>query len=54
MRRRRARRHRFCGVSRLFADVDDVRAHGKDERLGVSAFDDGVEFTYRLMKALSR
>jgi acetylornithine deacetylase/succinyl-diaminopimelate desuccinylase-like protein len=41
------------GVSGLFGDVDDVRAHGKDERILVSSFDEGCEFLYRLMKALS-
>lgn len=41
------------GVSGLFGDVDDVRAHGKDERMGVREFYDGLEFMYRLTKALS-
>ena len=41
------------GVSGLFDDVDDVRAHGKDERMGVRAFNDGLEFMYRLVKTLS-
>jgi acetylornithine deacetylase/succinyl-diaminopimelate desuccinylase-like protein len=41
------------GVSGLFGDVDDVRAHGRDERILVSSFDEGCEFLYRLMKALS-
>ena len=41
------------GVSGIFADVEDVRAHGKDERIGVNEFYEGVEFMYRLMKALS-
>jgi acetylornithine deacetylase/succinyl-diaminopimelate desuccinylase-like protein len=41
------------GVSGLFDDIDDVRAHGKDERIAVWAFFDGVEFMYRLVKALS-
>lgn len=40
------------GVSGVFDDIDDVRAHGKDERIGVSAYYDSVEFYYRLMKAL--
>jgi acetylornithine deacetylase/succinyl-diaminopimelate desuccinylase-like protein len=40
------------GVSGLFDDIDDVRAHGKDERIAVWAFFDGVEFMYRLVKAL--
>ena len=33
-------------------DQDDVRAHGKDERIRVSSFYDGVEFYYRYLKAL--
>ena len=41
------------GVSGLFDDVDDVRAHGRDERIGVQAFYDGLEFMYRLEKALT-
>ena len=39
------------GVSGLFSDVDDNRAHGKDERVGVSAFFESLEFLYRLVKA---
>jgi acetylornithine deacetylase/succinyl-diaminopimelate desuccinylase-like protein len=41
------------GVDGLFTDVDDVRAHGKDERLGVREFYEGREFLYRLVKALA-
>lgn len=41
------------GVSGLFGDVDDSRAHGKDERMGVKQFYEGREFLYRLVKALS-
>jgi acetylornithine deacetylase/succinyl-diaminopimelate desuccinylase-like protein len=32
---------------------DDVRAHGKDERIGVKEFYDGVDFMYLFIKALS-
>lgn len=42
------------GVSGMFLDVDDIRAHGRDERIGVKQFYDGVEFMYKLMKALTR
>jgi len=42
------------GVSGIFGDVDDVRVHGKDERLLVKSFHEGREFLYRLVKALSR
>ena len=41
------------GVSGLFGDMDDVRAHGRDERIGVDSFFEGQEFLYRLVKALS-
>ncbi len=41
------------GVSGMFADIDDTRAHGKDERIGVKEFYEGLEFTYRFIKALS-
>ncbi len=44
---------RVYGVSGMFTDMDDVRAHGKDERIGVKEFYDGVDFMYRFMKALS-
>jgi len=43
------------GVSGYFVDLNnsaDVRAHGLDERIGVKAFYDQIEFTYRLLKAL--
>ncbi len=39
------------GVDGIFDDVDDERAHGRDERIGVAAFSQELEFTYRLMKA---
>lgn len=41
------------GVSGIFHDVEDVRAHGKDERIRIASFFDGQEFLYRLTKALS-
>ena len=34
-------------------DIDDIRAHGKDERVLVTAFYEGLEYQYRLVKALS-
>ena len=40
------------GVSGLALDRDDVRAHGKDERLGVESFYAGVDFYYRFLKAV--
>ena len=42
------------GIDAMFDDVDDGRAHGRDERIGVQVFDQDVEFTYRLMKMLAR
>lgn len=41
------------GVSGIFNDVDDVRAHGQDERISTRSFYEGLEFTYRLLKALT-
>ena len=41
------------GVSGMFDNADDVRAHGRDERIGVKEFFNGVEFMYRLMKELT-
>lgn len=41
------------GISGLAIDQNDVRAHGKDERVRVAAFYDAVEFYYRYLKALS-
>jgi acetylornithine deacetylase/succinyl-diaminopimelate desuccinylase-like protein len=40
------------GVSGAWEDFSDSRAHGRDERRAVAAFDESVEFTYRLMKEL--
>ncbi len=41
------------GVPGVFEDVDDTRAHGKDERIGVKDFYDGVDFYYEFIKALA-
>jgi len=41
------------GVSGIFVDVDDVRAHGRDERLGVAQFYEGQTFLWRLVQALA-
>jgi acetylornithine deacetylase/succinyl-diaminopimelate desuccinylase-like protein len=40
------------GVSGIFLDVDDVRAHGRDERISLQSFYEGQEFLYRLVMAL--
>ncbi len=42
------------GVSASFEDVDDGRAHGRDERVLVSSFYDAIAYTYDLMKYLTR
>jgi acetylornithine deacetylase/succinyl-diaminopimelate desuccinylase-like protein len=41
------------GVSGVALDVDDMRAHGRDERIRVDAFYQGLEFTTRLVRALA-
>lgn len=41
------------GVGEVPIDQDDIRAHGKDERLRVSSFYEGVEFFDRCLKDLS-
>lgn len=42
------------GIACMFFDMEDDRSHGKDERVGVQDFYDGVEFNYRFMKELTR
>jgi acetylornithine deacetylase/succinyl-diaminopimelate desuccinylase-like protein len=42
------------GIDGMFDDLDDGRAHGRDERIGVAAFGQEVDFTYRLMREVSR
>jgi acetylornithine deacetylase/succinyl-diaminopimelate desuccinylase-like protein len=41
------------GHSGLASDVDDVRIHGRDERVLVKSVFDGQEYLYRLVKVLS-
>jgi acetylornithine deacetylase/succinyl-diaminopimelate desuccinylase-like protein len=41
------------GIAGSFEDIDDVRAHGRDERMGVKQYFEGLEFQYRLIKALA-
>lgn len=41
------------GVSGVFGDADDVRAHGQDERIAATWFYEGLEFCYRLLKRLT-
>jgi acetylornithine deacetylase/succinyl-diaminopimelate desuccinylase-like protein len=40
------------GVSGIFVEYGEIRAHGRDERVAVRSFFDGAEFLYRLAKAL--
>jgi acetylornithine deacetylase/succinyl-diaminopimelate desuccinylase-like protein len=40
------------GVSGVFIDLDDVRSHGRDERIRTKDFFGGVEFYDKLVKAL--
>ena len=42
------------GIDGTFGDIDDVRAHGRDERVGVKQFFEGLEFQYRLIKLLTQ
>jgi acetylornithine deacetylase/succinyl-diaminopimelate desuccinylase-like protein len=41
------------GVSSIFYEIDPIRAHGKDERIGAQEFYEGAAFGYQLMKALT-
>jgi len=41
------------GIACMFYELGDNRAHGKDERMGVQDFYDGVNFNYRLIRAVS-
>jgi acetylornithine deacetylase/succinyl-diaminopimelate desuccinylase-like protein len=41
------------GVSGVPLEADDIRAHGRDERIPVDAFYQGLEFSLRLVKALA-
>ncbi len=42
------------GTSAIFIEQNDVRAHGKDERILISSFYDGLAFDYELVKRASR
>ncbi|HEY8182766.1 MAG TPA: M20/M25/M40 family metallo-hydrolase [Thermoanaerobaculia bacterium] len=41
------------GVSGLFGELNDNRAHGRDERVGVAEFYDSLQFLYVLVKRLA-
>jgi acetylornithine deacetylase/succinyl-diaminopimelate desuccinylase-like protein len=42
------------GVQGFFYDRDDIRFHGRDERLGVESFYEGQAFLYELVKSLAK
>ena len=41
------------GVAAIFVDLNDSRAHGRDERVGVKEFHQAAEYWYDLVKQLS-
>jgi acetylornithine deacetylase/succinyl-diaminopimelate desuccinylase-like protein len=41
------------GITAIGIDVDDVRAHGRDERVRTTSFYEGLDFYYRFLKALT-
>ena len=41
------------GIQGFFMDRDDIRFHGRDERLGIESFYEGQAFLYELVKRLS-
>jgi acetylornithine deacetylase/succinyl-diaminopimelate desuccinylase-like protein len=41
------------GFNGLFIPIDDVRAHGKDERILITSFDQSLDFTYDLLKRIA-
>jgi acetylornithine deacetylase/succinyl-diaminopimelate desuccinylase-like protein len=42
------------GVQGFFMDTDDMRMHGRDERMSVQAFYEGQTFLYELVKILAK
>jgi acetylornithine deacetylase/succinyl-diaminopimelate desuccinylase-like protein len=42
------------GVQGIFFDRDDIRFHGRDERVAVQSFYEGQAFLYDLVKILSK
>ncbi|HYF39482.1 MAG TPA: M20/M25/M40 family metallo-hydrolase, partial [Gemmatimonadales bacterium] len=41
------------GVAAVFERIDDIRAHGRDERIGVKAYHDAAKYWYELVKTLA-
>jgi acetylornithine deacetylase/succinyl-diaminopimelate desuccinylase-like protein len=54
-----ARQTRNAGIpsydlSGRWLEQGENRAHGRDERVGVQSFDENVEYTYRILKAMGK
>ena len=41
------------GIGAIFEDPNDARAHGRDERIAVDAFNAAVDYWYDMIKAFS-
>ena len=41
------------GISGLFGELNDARAHGRDERVGIAEYYDSLQFLYVLVKRLA-
>jgi len=41
------------GIAGIAIDRDDVRMHGRDERVGSASFDTGNEFFFRYLKLIT-
>jgi acetylornithine deacetylase/succinyl-diaminopimelate desuccinylase-like protein len=41
------------GISGIALETNDVRAHGKDERLPIDSYYKGLDFYYQFVKMLS-
>ena len=42
------------GVSAIFSESDDVRAHGRDERVAVQSFYEALDFWYDMVRAFAK
>jgi len=42
------------GVSGIFVDEDDIRAHGRDERVLAKSFDEAVDFMHAVLTTLAK
>jgi acetylornithine deacetylase/succinyl-diaminopimelate desuccinylase-like protein len=41
------------GINGVAIDTNDIRAHARDERVNILAYDRGVDFYYRYLQALA-